>query len=69
MNINYQALAMKLLEKNPNVANNPRSAEMIKVLQSGNEQQGIELANNILSTYGISKEDGVKRGLQYFGLG
>lgn len=67
--MNMMQFALNMIEKNPQVANNPRNREMINVLKSGNEQQGIELASNLCNTYGVSKEDACKQALGFFNLG
>lgn len=65
--MNIQQLALDMISRNPQIANNPNAKAMVDVLQSGNQQAGIEMANNLLKTYGLSREDGVaqaKAGLQ-----
>lgn len=36
--------ALGLLANNPNIANNPRSQEMINIIKSGDQQKGEALA-------------------------
>ena len=56
--------AMKMIQNNPNIANNPQAQPMIDAIQRGDEQAGVELANNILQTYGLSKEQGLSIAMQ-----
>lgn len=63
MNI-MQVLRMKA-QQNPEALNNPRAQELIKIIQSGDKQAGIEAANNILQSYGVSKEEGLRRGIDW----
>lgn len=63
---NLQAFAMNLLKNNPNVANNPQAQSFIDVIQRGDSAQGEEIANNLLETYGVSKEDALKQAKNFF---
>lgn len=50
-----------LMQRNPNVANNARNREFMKVLQSGNQQEIENLANKICQTYGITPEQALQQ--------
>ena len=63
---NFQALAMNLLKNNPKVANNPQAQNFINVIQQGDSAKGEEIANNLLNTYGISKEDALSQAKKFF---
>lgn len=63
-----QDFALQLLQNNPRVANNPNAKAMVDVLRSGNAQQGQRIAENLCSTYGISREDAVAQAKRFFGL-
>lgn len=63
---NFFDFAMKMIEKNPNIANNPRNQQMIEVLKSGDQAKGEELANNLCESYGVSKEDAIKQAQGFF---
>lgn len=65
---NVQQLAMVLLQRNPAVANNPRAQELIRVIQSGDEKRGAEIASNLCETYGTTKEEALQQAIKYFGL-
>lgn len=60
--------AFNMLEKNPNIANTPMAKEMIEVLKSGDNSRGEQMANNILQTYGISKDDAISQAKKFFGM-
>lgn len=65
--MNLQQMAMNLLSQNPQIANNPNAKAMVDVIKNGDARAGMEMANNLLKTYGISKEEGIaqaKAGLQ-----
>lgn len=64
---NYNGIrgfAMNLIKNNPNLRNNPQAQSMIQAIESGDEQAGIQLANNILNTYGLTKEQGLSMAFQ-----
>lgn len=63
---NFFDFAMKMIEKNPNIANNPRNQQMIEVLKSGDQAKGEELANNLCESYGVSKEEAMQQAQGFF---
>ena len=67
--MNMMQFALGMIEKNPQVANNPRNQQMIEVLKSGDEKAGMELATNLCNTYGDSKDEVIKKALGFFNLG
>lgn len=54
------------LRNNPNIANNPQAQNYIQILQSGNAQAGQQIAENLLKTYGMTKEQGMNQVRQFF---
>ncbi len=65
--MNLRQMAMNIISQNPQIANNPNARAMVDAIRNGDAQAGTEIANNLLQTYGLSKEDGVaqaKAGLQ-----
>lgn len=64
----FMNLAMNMIQNNPNVANNPRNKAMIDALRSGDNARGEQIANNLLQTYGVSREEGINQAMQYFGM-
>jgi len=66
--IDLKMLALKMLEKNPNAANNPRAQEMVEVIKSGDNARGEELARNLCASYGVSPEQATSDAKKYFGL-
>lgn len=53
--------ALNLLMRNPRFKNNDLAQNFIRVLQTGNEQEGIQMANNILKSHGLSREEGMQQ--------
>lgn len=66
--MDLRQFALDMLQRNPQIGQNPNSQAMIQALQSGNNAQGEQLANNILQSYGMSKEDGIKMARRFFGI-
>lgn len=60
---------LKMLTANPAIADNPQARSFIDVLQSGDSARGEELANNLLETYGMTKEDALARARKFFHIG
>lgn len=40
----------------------------LDVIRRRDEKQGVEIAEHILQSYGVSKEDALKRAEQFFGI-
>lgn len=68
MPANPMQFVTQMLSKNPNVANNPIAQNYLSVLQSGDAKRGEEIANNILRTYGMTKEQALSQVKSYFHL-
>lgn len=54
------------LQNNPSIANNPQAQNYIQVLQSGDAKAGQQIAENLLKTYGMTKEQGMNQVRQFF---
>lgn len=57
---NLQQIAMNLISRNPAIANNPRNKELMNVIASGDSQRGQEIANNLLQSYGVSRDEALQ---------
>lgn len=53
-NINPYQLAMNFLQQHPEVANTPQGQQLARILQSGDDRAGQEMAMNICNSYGVS---------------
>lgn len=56
------------IKANPNIAGNPQALAYIDVLESGDTERGKQLANNLLETYGMTREDALKQAREFFRL-
>lgn len=55
-----------MIQNNPNLRNNPEFAEMIDAIERGDATKGQELAQKILQTNGITKEQGLSMAFRKF---
>lgn len=67
MNMNPFQIAQQLTQRNPNIANNPNAQNMLNVLMSGDRQAGEQLANNLLNSTGMTKEQAMQQVQQMMG--
>lgn len=58
--------AMQMIQNNPQVMNNPMAKEYLQIIQNGDSAKGQEVANNILKTYGLTKEQALGQAAQFF---
>lgn len=65
-NFNPMQFALNMIQRNPQIANNPRAQDMIKVIQSGDSARGQQLAENLCQTYGVTKEQAMNQAMQFF---
>lgn len=54
-------LLIKQMMSSPQITNTPMGQRFLEIVNSGNEQAGIEMANNILTNLGISREEALQR--------
>lgn len=66
--MDMNSLIQMLIQRNPQVANNPRAQEMLKVIQSGDSKRGQEIARNLCKSYGISEKDAEAQARKFFGV-
>lgn len=55
-----------MIQRNPQIQNNPMAQNFIGILQSGDSKRGEEVANNLLSTYGMTKEQAMNQVRNFF---
>ncbi len=66
--MNMQNIAMNIIQRNPQIANNPNAQNLLNVIQSGDQKRGEEIANNLCETYGISREDALQKAKRFFNI-
>lgn len=63
---NPMQVFQSMIQNNPGIQNNPMAQNFIGIMQSGDTKRGEEMANNILSTYGITKDQALNKAKQFF---
>lgn len=56
----------KLFDANPEIAAKPMAKELMSILESGNTKAGEEMANNLLNTYGATRDNVVQQATSFF---
>lgn len=60
------AAMVKMIRANPAIADNPQAQGYLDVLESGDAKKGEEIANNLLQSYGTTKEEALAKAKAYF---
>ena len=60
--------AMQMIQNNPQVMSNPMAQQYLEIIQNGDSAKGQEVANNILKTYGMTKDQAIGQAMKFFGL-
>lgn len=64
--MDLKQVAMNMLQSNPRFSNNPQAQEYFKVIQSGDNVRGEEIARNICNSMGIKPEDAYNQAKNFF---
>lgn len=67
--ISPQAFLAQMLKNNPQIQQNPIAQNYLSVLQSGDAKKGERLAQNLLNSYGMTKEQALEQAKTIFHLG
>ena len=65
---NPMNFVMNMIRNNPQFANNPQAQEWLQVIQSGDKARGEEIANNLLNSMGMTKEQAMQEASKRFGF-
>lgn len=63
---NMRDMALNLISQNPVISNNPNAREFIQVIQNGDSTKGMQIAQNLCDSYGISKEEALQNAKRFF---
>lgn len=58
---NPMNLAVAALNANPKFKSKPMAQELLRCIQNNDQAAGIAMANNILQSYGLDKEQAVQQ--------
>lgn len=61
MNNHIVQFAVNKLKQKPEVATSPLGQQFINILQTNDVNAGVEMANNLLNSYGLTKEQGIQQ--------
>lgn len=61
-------IAINMIRRNPRFANNPQAQNYLQIIQSGNSQQGEQIARNLCQTYGVTPDQAVQQARNFFNL-
>ena len=65
-NVNPMQFAMNMLQRNPQVMNNPQAKGLMDVIQSGDSAKGRQMAENLCKTYSVTKEQALQEARKFF---
>lgn len=60
--------AASMINRNPNVTDNPQAQAMLEVLKSGDAQRGQQIANNICQSMGVTPQQAVQEARKFFNV-
>lgn len=63
MNNPFQQFANFLMSQNPNIAQNNA---MLQAVINNDEKKGMEIAENLCKSYGVSKEQAIQQATQWY---
>lgn len=66
--MNPMQFAMSMIQRNPQVMNNPMAQNYIGIIQSGDAQKGQQLAENICKSYGMTPQQALQQAKQFFNI-
>lgn len=66
LNVNPMQFAMNMLQRNPQVMNNPQAQGLMEVIQSGDATKGKQMAENLCKTYGVTPDQALEEARKFF---
>lgn len=57
-----------LVASNPAIKDNPMTAGMMDVLESGDAKRGEQMAENICNSMGVTKDEALNQARRFFGM-
>lgn len=61
-------MAMQRIMSNPQMQNNPQAREFMNIMQSGDQQRGIQMANNLCQSYNVTPQQMTQEAMRFFGI-
>lgn len=66
--MNVKDFALQMIGSNPNMRNNPQAQELLKIIQSGDNARGEQLAKSLCNANGVSTEDAISQARNFFNI-
>ena len=66
--MDFKDIAVGLISRDPRFANNPQAQNYLRIIQSGDAQQGEQIARNLCQTYGVTPDQAVQQARSFFHL-
>lgn len=60
--------ASRMVRKNSRIANSPEGQEFLRLLESGDDEAGIAMANKVLTGNGLTRNQGLQKAMEFFGM-
>lgn len=64
--MNLRDMALGIIGRSPQVAQNPNAQHMLQVIQSGNQAEGERIARNLCQSYGMTPEQALQQARGFF---
>lgn len=64
--MDIQQFAIAMLKRNPEIRNNQNAKEMIDCIEKNDASRGEQIANNILNSRGVSRNEAVSQARNFF---
>lgn len=66
--MNLRDMALSIIGRSPQVAQNPNAQHMLGVVQSGDAKEGERIARNLCESYGVTPEQAMEQARRFFGF-
>lgn len=66
--MNLRDMALSIIGRSPQVAQDPNARHMLGVIQSGDVEEGERIARNLCQSYGVTPEQAMEQARRFFGV-
>lgn len=66
--MNLRDMALSIIGRSPQVAQDPNARHMLDVIQSGDSAEGERIARNLCQSYGVTPEQAMEQARRFFGV-
>lgn len=61
-----QQIVYGILQTRPDIANSPQGQQLMQILQSGDNEAGMQMAMNICNSYGVTPQQALSSAINFF---